>query len=141
MPEFGNFRALPVGPPKKAIQLNAAKDQMIYLTVEGGILEFTDDPVIDIPRVPTIPWINWAIARAKLIATLIPSNSQGNIIRVTSSIRMNGTAIEIVFKDENRWTEYVYPVMDFILLFENAGGQNFLITRLFEFFKEQQPIS
>lgn len=141
MLEFGNFRAILAGPPRKAIIFDKFQKKFRNLMIKGIELEYIDPGSIpDTPRIPTLFWMNWAIDNAKKIAESIPTNPQGNKISVIVEVDADRPEPRIIFRDNNRQHVYTFPIMDFILRYTYVEAEKELIFILYQFFNAQQPL-
>ena len=140
--KFGNFRALPIGPVQKAYT-QAPNGEITYLSIEGTFLEYVDpNGFPDTPRIPTLWWMNWALAKGKVIcASILEQSKTSNVIKLNVSLQLEGTLGQtITFSSENYREPYKQEIMNFILAFSYGGGVGSVGDSIFNFFRAQHPI-
>ena len=140
--EFGNFKAVIAGWPKTAVVFNNYEKRFEHLQIEGRTLEFMDVDVIDTPRLPTIYWSNWAIAKAR--ETILGLNrvknmdTNGNELVFSFDVDASRPQVHIIFKVDGKAENYIIQIMDFILRYTFTSSQSLINLSLVDHFKNQK---
>ena len=137
---FGNFRALPVGATQRAYVQDDKTGEVKYLAIEGAPFEFVDIKIVDVPMIPTMWWMNWALAKGKVICASIQEQTQReNVIKLNVQIKLEGTLGPIIlFSSSNYRESYRQEISNFILTF--SYGATSAQTSILAHFKGQTPI-